>query len=106
MRKLSISGVVLGSLALSLFTGLVAADDKGVVMTVIVTEPQNPKQKETAIELKTGKKKGVRKHCRLEVDAAQGYFVCDNPAFSVTLVENNTLLIGKKLYRVKSIRKE
>lgn len=97
-------------LLLALVFGLIApaaggADEKGIVMTVVVTEPHNPKLKETSFELKTGKKKGVRKHCRLEVDAAQGYFVCENPAFSMTLLENNTLLVGKKLYRIKSIRK-
>ena len=43
---------------------------------------------------------------RVEVDAAQAYFVCDNPAFSMTLQENNSLLVGKKLYRIQSIKKQ
>jgi len=86
---------------------LLAAEPKSeVTMVVSISEPHNPKKKEEKVELKTGKKKGVRKHCRLEVDATQGYFVCDNPAFSMTLQENNSLLVGKKLYRIQSIKKK
>jgi hypothetical protein len=29
-----------------------------------------------------------------------------DPAFSMTLQENNSLLVGKKLYRIKSIKKK
>lgn len=83
-----------------------AAPTGEVTMVVSISEPHKPKQAETMLELKTGQKKGVRKHCRLEVDATQGYFVCDNPAFSMTLQENNSLLVGKKLYRIKSIKKK
>lgn len=86
--------------------GNAANPEPQLIMTVTISEPHNPKKKEEKIELKTGKKKGVRKHCRLEVDAAQAYFVCDNPAFSMTLQENNSLLVGKKLYRIQSIKKQ
>jgi hypothetical protein len=86
---------------------LLAAEPKSeVTMVVSISEPHNPKKAKTTLEMKTGKKKGVRKHCRLEVDATQGYFVCDDPAFSMTLQENNSLLVGKKLYRIKSIKKK
>lgn len=86
--------------------GGTASPEPQVTMTVTISEPHNPKKKEEKIELKAGKKKGVRKHCRLEVDATQGYFVCDSPAFSMTLQENNSLLVGKKLYRIQSIKKQ
>jgi hypothetical protein len=52
------------------------------------------------------KKKCLKYVSSLEVDATQGYFVCDDPAFSMTLQENNSLLVGKKLYRIKSIKKK
>jgi hypothetical protein len=51
-------------------------------------------------------KKCLKYVSSLEVDATQGYFVCDDPAFSMTLQENNSLLVGKKLYRIKSIKKK
>ncbi|MFZ5628911.1 MAG: hypothetical protein ACOY5B_07260 [Spirochaetota bacterium] len=106
--KCQLHRITAGVFALGLAVSMTYAanPETQVTMTVTISEPHNPKKKEEKIELKTGKKKGVRKHCRLEVDATQGYFVCDNPAFSMTLQENNSLLVGKKLYRIQSIRKQ
>jgi len=81
-----------------------AEDAKRVSLTVLVTEPHKPKQKETAFELKTGKRKQIHKNCYFEVDATQAYYTCSNPAFSLTLQENNTLLFNKRLYRIQSIK--